>query len=80
MMMGYGYGSSLAWLGMGFGMVIHLAFTVIMILAAIWMFKAVFRNGRKEDKSLSVADILKERYAKGEITSEEYQRMNRELE
>lgn len=81
MMMGYGFGGGpLSWLGMGFGMIIHLAFTALIILAAIWMFKAVFRGGYQAEKSTGAIDILKQRYAKGEITAEEYQRMKKELE
>lgn len=80
MMMGYGFGSSLGWLGMGFGMIINLAFIALIIMAAIWMFKAVFRGGQPVERRTGAVEILKERYAKGEITSEEYQRMKRELE
>jgi len=80
MMMGYGYGSSMGWLGMGFGMIINLAFTALIIMAAIWMFKAVFRGGHREEKPTDAIEILKQRYAKGEIASEEYQRMKKELE
>lgn len=80
MMMGYGYGSSMGWLGMGFGMIIHLAFAALIIMAAIWMFKAAFRGGHREEKPTSAIEILKQRYAKGEITKEEYQSMKKELE
>ncbi|MBP2627434.1 MAG: Protein of unknown function rane [Firmicutes bacterium] len=80
MMMGYGFGGPLSWLGMGFGMVIHLAFAMLIIMATIWMFKAVFRGGYREEKQTGAIEILKERYAKGEITNEEYQFMKRELE
>lgn len=81
MMMGYGFGGGpLSWIGMGFGMLINLAFTGMIVMAAIWMFKTVFRSGRQEDKSLSAIEILKQRYAKGEINTEEYQRMKKELE
>ncbi len=80
MMMGYGFGGQLGWLGMGFGMIIQLAFAVLIIMAAVWMFKAVFRGGHQAERQTDVIEILKERYAKGEITSEEYQRMKKELE
>jgi len=79
MMMGYGYGNSMGWLGMGFGMLMNLAFTALLIMAVIWMFKAVFRGGHREEKSTGALEILKERYARSEITSEEYQHMKNEL-
>lgn len=80
MMMGYGFGGPLGWFGMGLGMIIHLAFTALVIMAAIWMFKAVFDGGRLAKKQTGAVEILKERYARGEITSEEYQRMKKELD
>ena len=79
MMMGYGFGSPLGWLGMGFGMIIHLAFAALIIMAAIWMFKAVFRGGHHVERQTGAIEILQQRYAKGEITGEEYQRMKKEL-
>ena len=75
-----GYGSSMGWLGMGFGMIINLAFTALIIMAAIWIFKAAFRGGHRAEKPTGGIEILKERYAKGEITNEEYQHMKKELE
>lgn len=80
MMMGYGFGGPLGWLGMGFGMIIQLAFAALIIMAAVWVFKAVFRGGHQAERQTDAIEILKERYAKGEITSEEYQRMKKELE
>ena len=80
MMMGYGYGSSMGWLGMGFGIIIHLAFAALIIMAAIWMFKAIFRGGHRDEKPIGAIEILKQRYAKSEITKEEYQSMKKELE
>lgn len=80
MMMGYGFSSPLGWIGMGFGMIIHLAFTALVIMAVIWMFKAVFRGGHQSVKHSDASEILKQRYAKGEISSEEFQRIKKELE
>lgn len=80
MMMGYGFGGPLGWLGMGIGMIIHLAFAALIIMAAIWMFKAVFRSGHQAGRQTDAVEILKQRYAKGEITGEEYQRMKNELD
>lgn len=80
MMMGFGYGHPLGWLGMGFGMLMHLAFTALLILAVIWLFKTVFHGELRTGKQASAIEILKQRYAKSEITGEEYQRMKQELE
>ena len=80
MMMGSGFGNSMGWLGMGLGMIINLAFTALIIMAVIWMFKAVSRGEHQVERQTGAIEILKERYAKGEITSEEYQRTKKELE
>jgi putative membrane protein len=44
-------------------------------MATIWMFKIVFRGGNRGEKQIDAIEILKQRYAKGEITSEEFQQM-----
>ena len=80
MMMGYGFGNSFGWLGMGLGMLIHLAFTVLVIMAVIWMFKTVFHGNFCISNQAGSIEILKQRYAKGEINNEEYQYMKKELE
>lgn len=80
MMMGYGYGSSLGWLGMGFGMIIHLAFTALIIMAVIWMYKSLFRSGCRSGGQTSVVEILQQRYAKGEISRDEYLQMKKDLD
>lgn len=81
MMMGYGFSGYLGWLGMGLGMIVHLAFVALIVMAAIWMFNAVFRNNRTETiVGSSAINILDTRYAKGEITSEEYQQMKKEIQ
>lgn len=80
MMMGYGFSGPLGWVGMAFGMIVHLAFVALIIMAAIWMFKTVFRTKPLVQTEAASLEILKQRYAKGEITSEEYQRMKKELE
>lgn len=46
---GYGgpvgfYGGPMSWLGMGLGIITHLAFMAVLILSAIWLFKTVFRK------------------------------------
>lgn len=79
MMMGYGFGGPLGWLGMGFGLIVHLAFTALVIMAVIWMFKTVFSGGQRSEKQTDALEILKQRYAKGEINDEEYQRIKKEL-
>ena len=68
---------------MGIGMVL---FFVLLVLAVVWMINAFARSSRgyggyappppAEDSGLR---ILRERYARGEIDHEEYERMRNHL-
>ncbi|MCP4598458.1 SHOCT domain-containing protein [Neptuniibacter sp.] len=58
----------------GFGMVIWLLFLAVMIVLIV---KAL--SGRVKASSTAI-EILDERYAKGEISEEEYLEMKAELE
>jgi putative membrane protein len=78
MMMGYGFDGPLGWLGMGIGIFVHLAFVGLIVLAAIWMFRAVFL-GKSGDSTPASLEILKQRFAKGEINRDEYQQLKHDL-
>jgi len=74
------FGFSLGWwlLSMLFGMLIPL----ILIALVVYFLIRAFRNERVTPPGGADADplkILKIRYAKGEITREEYDRMKEEL-
>jgi len=79
LMMGYGFSGPFGWLGMGLGIIVHLAFTALVIMAAVWLFKALFRSGSQNEPRTDALEILKQRYAKGEITTDEYRHMKKEL-
>lgn len=78
MMMGYGFDGPLGWLGMVIGMVVHLAFIVLIVLATIWMFRAVF-PGKRDNSTPDSTEILRQRYAKGELSRDEYQQLKQDL-
>ncbi len=80
MMMGAGYGSLLGWLGMGLGIIMHIAFAVGAVLAVIWLFKAVFTDRIRAGEQPAALELVKARYAKGEISAEDYQRIKQDLE
>lgn len=79
-MMGYGG------FGFGFGWILMLLFWGLIIWAIIALARGVSGNGgrghyheerrRKEDNALN---ILKERYAKGEISKEDLERMKKDI-
>lgn len=74
--------------GLGFGMfgigaLIMLAFWVLIIGGAIWLIQSLARGGSVALSAPSretPLDIMKARYAKGEITKEQFEEMKRNLE
>lgn len=75
---------------MGFGMVIGLLFMVLfwggLILLAVWLVRALFSGnttGRSSAMRMETSDtaleILAQRYARGEITREQYETMKEDL-
>ncbi|HMM21499.1 MAG TPA: SHOCT domain-containing protein [Selenomonadales bacterium] len=60
------------------GMATQLAFFAVMVLGAVWLFRAVARPGQGAATPDALA-ILQQRYTKGEIGHDEYLRMKKEL-
>jgi putative membrane protein len=79
-MMGYGAHGAFGWFGLGLGMITHLAFIAIILLAVIWMFKAVFPPKKASNIPSNALETLNLRYAKGELTNEEYQTIKKEIQ
>jgi putative membrane protein len=70
---------------MGYGMMYgygwpHILCGILLIagivLLAVWLFR---QSGAKHTEQETALDILKKRYASGEIDKEEFERMKREL-
>lgn len=72
---GYGWGL------MGFGMIGIVLFWVLLIVAIVLLVKMLWGSGsgpgRTQEKS--PLDILKARYARGEIEKEEFEQKKRDL-
>lgn len=74
-----GYGFSPLW---GIAMAV---FWVLVIAGAVWFVVWLFREGRLSGTTPgpggdNALEILRQRYAKGEITKEQFDRMRRDLE
>lgn len=81
-MMGYGYGMGWLW------MIASLVGLLFLAALGIWAFTAALNSSSQHSKtsgSASVAQIqtpeqiLRERFARGEISAEQYQEMRRTL-
>ena len=72
----YGWG----W-GMGFGMISMVLFWVLIILGIVILVKwiASGSSGASQPPAKTALDILKERYARGEIDKQEFEEKKRDL-
>lgn len=61
---GMGYG--------GFGWIIMILFWAFVILGMVYLLKQIFSNKEVTSRTESAENILKKRYAAGEIATEEY--------
>ena len=76
-MMGYWYGG-LGWIGMLINLVISVVLIIGVIFLVIWIVKRLSNNNSEREfnnTTLSAVDIANERYAKGWITREEFQKL-----
>lgn len=71
----YGYGMGWGW----FGFILMIAFWVLVILGIVYLVKAIAGRGASS-KEETPLDILKKRYARGEIDAEEFARKKKDLE
>jgi putative membrane protein len=61
--------------GMGFGMILWLLILALIIVGVVWLVRSQ-PIGQHRSTGL---DVLQERYARGEITRDEYLQMKRDL-
>ena len=71
----YGWG----WGGMGLGMLLFWGLLIAGIVMVVRCFSGSGTCG-KRDREKSALDLLKERYARGEIEKEEFEQKKRDLE
>jgi putative membrane protein len=80
MMGGYGAGWGMGW----FGMIAMLVFWVLVIVAIVylirWLAVSSRAGGREGRPEYSALEILKKRYARGEIDKEEFEEKRKVLE
>ncbi len=65
--------------GMGFGWIFMIIFWVLVVLGVVYLVQTATRSGKSPWQKEMPLDILKKRYAKGEITKEEFERMKDDL-
>ena len=65
--------------GMGFGWIFMIIFWALVILGVIYLVQAATKGGKSTEQRETPMDILKKRYAKGEITKEEFEKTKDEI-
>ncbi len=64
---------------MGFGWLFMTIFWILVILGIIYLVRKITASTKNEGREETALDILKKRYAKGEITKEEFDRMKEDI-
>ena len=84
-MMGYGWGGGYGMMPFGWlGWIFMILWWVIVIAVIVWVIRAIFGRGRGRywqdwHGEKGPLEILKERYAKGEIDKSEYDDKKKDL-
>ena len=76
-MMGYMFGDG--WLGMTFGFLLFIVFWGAVIWLIVWAVRKSSGSKGMEGTTQSALDIAKVRYAKGEITKEQFEQIKKDL-
>jgi putative membrane protein len=66
--------------GMGFGCVATLLLWILIILGIVFLVKAILRAEKKGAAGETALDILKKRYAGGEISKEEFEEKKKDIQ
>ena len=78
---GSGYGSGFGLIGMLFNLVFTVGFLIVLVFAAVWLWRRFNLTSHaaaprsQGGQTGSAKEILQLRYARGEITREQYQQM-----
>ena len=78
MMHNWGYGFSGGWLGW-LGPILMVVFWAAVIVGIVFLIRWLILRSSLPEKHESALDILKRRYAGGEISREEYEQMKKDL-
>ncbi len=66
--------------GMGFGGgLFMILFWILVIIGVVFLIRLVMRGTKEDGKPETALDVLKKRYAKGEISKEEFEEKKKDI-
>jgi putative membrane protein len=78
-MMGGFFGGGLGWIGMVFGFIFFILVVIGIIFLIVWLVKRSNHPGVENRAESKALEVLKERYAKGELTKDQFDNMKKDL-
>ena len=78
-MMGSFFGGGIGWIGIILSFIFFILIIIGIILLIVWLVKRTTHPGIEDKKGSKALEVLKERYAKGEITKEQYENIKKDL-
>ncbi len=78
----WGYMGNYGWGGMGFGMIGMALFWILLLVAIVAVVRGTWGSGTaagKQPQGKTALDIVKERYARGEIEKTEFEQKKLDL-
>lgn len=73
---GWGAGNMMGWFGGG---IMMIAFWVLLVAIIVWAVREIGGKNTRSGSSSNALEILKERYAKGEIDKKEFEEKKKDL-
>ena len=73
------WSSGAPWYGMFFGPIAMIAFIALAVLVVAWAVRALGAGWRSDGSERTPLDVLKDRFARGEIDQAEYEKRRQVL-
>ena len=78
-MMGSFFGGGVGWTGIILSFIFFILIIIGIILLIVWLVKRVTHSGIEDKTGSKALEVLKERYARGEITKDQYEGIKKDL-
>jgi putative membrane protein len=75
----YGWGPGMMWGWWGMGWIFMIVFWGLIIVGLIFLIRSLIRATKTSKGEESALDILKKRYARGEMNKEEFEQKKKDL-